>query len=93
MVAYDYEAQRWVEGAAAEVLLAAQRAEDLELEQDPAYLAFIAKKSEPRGCGKCACPYCGNDEVDDDVRACCGEAHAFVCGERGVFCDECTEAA
>lgn len=43
------------------------------------------------GCGRCVCPYCGNDEVDSDTRDCCDEVHAFICGEHGAFCDECQE--
>ncbi len=43
--AYDYDAQRWVTGPAAVVLLAAQEAEEASLANDPAYLAFIGKAS------------------------------------------------
>ena len=54
MVAYDYDAQRWIEGEAAARLLEQQRVKTAPLQEDPAYLAFI------NGCDD-VCIECGMD--------------------------------
>lgn len=95
MVAYDYEAQRWIYGEAAVRLREAQFAEDRDLLNNPAYLAFIAKKSDARDEGRVlVCDFCG-DEVANEGTACCGEVRnewtCRVCREAGdgSVCQEC----
>jgi hypothetical protein len=62
MVAYDYDAQRWIGGPEAVALAAKQAAEVAPLLKDPAYLAFIANNhsTEDRDQDH-GCSHCGDD--------------------------------
>lgn len=77
MVAYDYEAQRWVEGPAAAKLLAEQQAEDAALLKDPAYRAFIAKEDEEPTCAACGC-----GGLDEDMGDCISGSEGIHAGCR-----------
>lgn len=89
MVAYDYEAQRWVKGPEAERLLAQQQAEMAPLLRDPAYLRFIHKG--PVNGNRRVCDYCER-EVSDLFTPCCGEVHNHEdFHEEGCACDDCCD--